>query len=403
MVATLVHPLLSNARDDRSRSIFDRVIKSKGMGDLWSDIGGTITDGITGLTEALGHALEKTAQIIGKIGETIALIVRACIGDVSWDKVLGELGSIFHDVGAIMVYLDPAHQSYEWLSQAPLTAHAFHELDKFTGGWLTTATNLSTLPGRVLRGDPISTSELIKDALLVIEIIVVIYTGPVGLGIVMGTMVGKEVCKHQTEYKDACMVAFQIVGAAAGGWAGALTGTTWGAATESATFSEAEENAWLNGDEAYANYLSDQAQQAALSQSTNFLDHLSAAGENYLMKRGVDTVTQAAIHECQKGKWVGANECRILGEVAGDYVKAPAGTDWAEFVGQEVARIGAEQIMMQWFPDTSPEWQAIHRQWQIKYIDVPVDQTVVIENKLDPKTLLLGAGAIFLIFAGGST
>ena len=400
-----------------SRDVYDMMIaelleekKREGMhGGFFGDLFDSVFDLVEGLANAVAGALEYTIKAIAHIGETIALIVRAVVGDVGWDAVLDELGEVFQDIGAVLVYLNPVRLSYEWLSEAPLTAHAFHELDKFTGGMLTTAANLSDLPWRAMRGDPISKAELLQDALLIITIVAIVFTGPVGLGVLVGSMVGREVCSKQTEARDACQVAFQIAGAAAGSWGSAVTGVTWGTAAETAQafsageLSAAEEAAWLAGDEAYQTFLLQQAEHQALMSTTSFLPHLVAAGENYLLNAGINTATQHAAELCQAAHLMGSEECRILSQVAANYIKSDSNQPWEEFMAQEVARIGAEQLMLSWFPQHSPEHQAIQAQWQIKYVDVPYDQTVIVQQQQDKRPLLLLAGGVALMLMGAAT
>jgi hypothetical protein len=422
MVDALVHPMLMPQRND-VRHIFDDVVRkhSAGMGDFWQDLGSTLEIKIAGLTEALGDAIQHILYGVGKLGETIALLVRAIIGDVSWQEVLDSLGEVFQEVGTIMVLLSPTHQSFTWLQQAPLTAHAFRELDRFSGGILTNIYNVSTLPGRVLRGDAISKQELIADVIFIIQVLLIVFTAGtwVVIGAMIGTMVGKEVCKHQTEARDACLVAFQILGAAMGAWGEALYNAGFTAAEEAAwlegpeaysayleqqaeagVLTEAEQQAWLNGDQAYASFLEREAEQAAVSSSTSFLPHLASASEDYLTRIGIDEVTKQAAVLCQQIGVVGSNECQILSQVAANYVKSPTDQEWPEFLSQEIARIGAEQLMLQWFPESSAEHAAIKKQWELRYVDVPVDQTVVVQKSLDPKTFLLAAGAAAFLIAG---
>lgn len=424
MNSAILHPLLSPARNDVRHIFQDTVRRNKGMGDFWQDLTGTVWDGITGLTKALEGALQTTIYLVAQLGETLALIVRASIGDVSWDKVLDSLGEVFKDVGTIMVYLDPARQSFDWLSQAPLTAHCFNELDRFTGGMLTTAKNVSTLPGRALRGDPISKQELLGDCIFIIQVCLVVFTAGawVAVGAMIGTMVGREICKHQTEAKDACMVTFQILGAAAGGWGQALYNSGFSAAEEAAwldgpeaynayieqqaaegTLSEAEQNAWLNGDDAYAKFLEREAASTTAASSTSFMTHLASASQDYLTRVGIDQVTKQAVQLCNQAGVTGHHECEILAEVAADYIKSPEGQEWSEFLSSEIAKIGAEEIMLQWFPQTSKEYQAIHAKWQLRFVDVPVDGGSVLTRTIDPKTFLLAAGALAFVFMEASS
>lgn len=376
------------------------------MSGFFEDLGEFIGNGIDGLAQGISGAITGIVDTIKQLGETIALIVRAVIGDVEWSEVMDSLGVVFQNIGTVLVWLSPERNIYNWLTQSRLTAHAFNELDKFTGGMLTTAVNISDLPWRAMRGDPISKQELIKDAMLIIQIVMIYFTGPVGLGIMVGTMVGREVCSHQTEAKDACMVAFQIVGAAAGSWASAATGLTWGTAAEvtnDAVMSTAEQNAWLAGDEAYQSFLRNQAQQIALSQTTAFLPHLAAAGEQYLVNAGFTEATRLVANACKDSDIIGDRECEIVSQIASNYVRTQVeGVEepWEDFLAREIARVGAEELMLQWFPPESPEHQAIRRQWEIRYIDVPVDQTVVVQKQWDTKKLLMIVGGLAVAAAG---
>ncbi len=340
--------LRSFLREKKSRS---------GMGDFWSDLGNTVTDAISGLSEAVGKAFDAIVKTVGQIMQTLALVIEACVGQVSWKDVLNSAGKVFQDIGSVLVAIDPLRIVYTWLSKAPLTSHAFHELDKFTGGMLTGITNLSDLPGRVLRGDAISKTELIRDALFVIEVVAIVFTGPVGLGLVVGSMFGREVCKHQTEYQGACMGVFQIVGAAVGDYA---------------------------------------------ASSSAFLDTLSDAGEKYLTNQGITAATQVAVVQCQKSDWAGKKECQIMGTVLADYIKSDGSQDWETFLGTEIVKLGVPDMMLQWFPPNSPEHAAIQKQWTVTSVTGSTAPATVIQ-KMNPWTyFLLAAGAVTLAVGGAS-
>jgi hypothetical protein len=124
---------------------------------------------------------------------------------------------------------------------------------------------------------------------------------------------------------------------------------------------------------------------------------------NYLVARGIDEGTQELVRVCQTQGWAGGRECEIMSEIAGNFVKNElvGNQPWDEFVASEIARVGAEELMLQWFPADSKEAQAIRRRYQIKYVDVPVDQTIV-KRTLDPKAILLAAGAVAAIIMGAS-
>lgn len=334
--------------------------RTRGMGDFWSDLGSTLTDGVAGLTEALGFALEEIVHTIGQIGETIALVVRACLGQVSWQDVLGSLGKVFQDIGTAMVFLDPTRQAYNWLSTAPLTAHAFHELDKFTGGYITNIANLSDLPGRVLRGDAISTLELIKDALFVITVVMMIVTFPEGLAVMLAMMLGRQVCSHQTEAQGACMAAFQIAGLVVGDWAG-------------------------TGDD--------------------FLTALENSDMTFLSSTGLNIATREVVHLCQAGKWAGGVECQEMGTVLADYIKSGGRQDWSTFLANELVRIGRDDVVLALYPPNSREAIAIKKQrasWNLVNLPGPTGAQVV-SAKTNPLTyVMLAAGALALVAGSAS-
>ena len=402
LVYPLAHPF---GQIDRPNFILEHVMSERhslGMGGFIDDFFDSVFDAVAGLRDAMKGVIQGIANTVKKIVETVVLVVRAAIGDVKWSEVFHSLGEVFREIGNVIVLLNPAKLAYDWLSTAPITAHAFRELDKFTGGMITTAVNVSTLPGRALRGDPISKYELIQDALFIIQVAAVVYTGPVALGMMVGTMVGREICSKQTEAQEICMASFQIAGAAAGTWASAVSGVTWGAAAEltSGAITSAEEAAWLQGDEAYQAFLDKQAEAFALEASTSYMAHLSPAASQYLLSKGIDAATQELTRTCQRQGWAGSRECEILSQVAGNYARNELTTHvpWDEFLAIEIARIGAEELMLQWFPPESKEAKAIKRQWNIKYVDQPYE--VAGEGRGKGGALLIAAGAAMLILGG---
>lgn len=343
-----------------------RQARSGNFGDFWSDLGNTLTDGVAGLTQALGSALEAVVHTIGQIGETIALVVRACIGDVSWGDVLDSFGKVFQDIGTAMVFLDPTRQVYNWLSKAPLTGHAFHELDKFTGGMLTNVANVSDLPGRILRGDAISKLELIKDALFILQVVVVIITFPEGLALMVAMMVGRNVCSKQTQAREACMGAFVIAGAAVGDWAG---------------------------------------------EGNTFFDALEDAGLDFLKDTGVNIATRELIKLCQEDAWAGKHECQIMGTVLADYIKSDPDDmdDWAEFLGRELAKIGVSELILELYPPNSRERGAIERHIPPKptkplnVVNVPgASGSASSSTVMNPLTYLMLAAGAAAVLIGGS-
>lgn len=106
---------------------------------------------------------------VGLVSWSVAftiLIFYACAAIVlklagfDWDKI-GHM---------LFVELDPIHLIWQGLSTNPITGHLFREIDKLTGGLFTRLDQVTTLGGRALRGDAISTGELIGDILFLAQI-----------------------------------------------------------------------------------------------------------------------------------------------------------------------------------------------------------------------------------------
>lgn len=364
------------------------------MDGFLSDVGDFLGDAISGLAGTFSDIFDAMKMTVKKIGETIALTVRAVIGDVKWDDVSSSLGEVFQNVANVVVVMNPYRNIADFARENEFTAHAFSELDKFTAGMLTNGINVSDVANRAMRGDPISKEELIKDAMFIIQVFSVVFGGPAAAGLFVGNMVGREVCSHQTEAKDACLATFQIIGLAAGEWGAAVTDTGWGTAYWNSQNVFAPEGAkFVASDAAYQAAIN--AQTAA--QSASFFSHLTPAMTSYLTARGIDEGTQALIRACQEQSLLGDRECEIMAEVAGNFVRNEliGDKEWDEFLADEIARIGVEELMLQWFPEDSKEHQAIRRRRQIIYVDQPPIQL--------PAQSGSGKGALFLLAAGVGT
>ena len=222
-----------------------------------------------------------------------------------------------------MVALNPTRMVNDFLESNTGTAHAFNELDKFSGGMLRTSANVSDLTYRVARGDAISKKELVEDALFGLKAAAIVTGGLAAVGGMVGSMVGNEVCKHQTDAQDACRAAFTIIGAAAGGY-------------------------------------------SASSGEATFTDYLTDAGISVFKGRVVQAGTKLAVEACKINQWAGKTECAILGQIAADYIKAPPGTDWLEFLAKEAGRLGTTLLLAEAFPPNSLERQRLLKQAGIK-------------------------------------
>lgn len=370
MTAALIHPVQFQkdvmAKNAKTFALRHKTMTESQMAGFFDDLFDSAWDAISGVAEAVGSALTSVVNTIKQIGETIALIVRAVMGDVDWSEVFSSLGEIFQEIGNIMAVLNPARLVYNWLSEAPLTKHAFAELDKFTGGFITNVVNVSDLPWRAMRGDPISKREILLTIVTIIQVVGLVIGGPVAIAMFVGSMVGREVCKHQTQAKDLCKASFQIVAAAFGQW-------------------------------------------TVAAEEVTFQTLLQEASVDYLRQRGIDEISVQAIRVCQEQNWVGDQECKIIGQVAANYIKNVTADEedqlpWEEFLANEVARLGVEQLMLQWFPPESKEARAI--KWRIQYHDVIVPYEVpggIPNRNVSPGALLaLAAGGMMLLIGAGS-
>lgn len=356
----IVHPLLLNRVNVKSKLHRAHIAQST-MGDFWSDINpfDDIGNFVTGLSEAIGNVIETIVVTIGNVIQIIADIVSGIFKLIPWDKLFENLAYIARAVSNIAVQLNPLRLAYNFLSENPLTKHTFQELDKFTGGMITSAVNVSDLAARAMRGDAISKEELLRDALFCLQVAAVVVGGPAAAGGLVGNMVGKEVCKNAGEAKEACKIAVTIASVAAADYASSMLSTG----------------------------------------SASITTSLSTSAVKVLDQRLVQEASKQAIRICQEQNWAGDRECAIMAQVAANYINAPEGTDWPTFLANEVARIGVAALMEEWFPKGSPERNAIRVRIEQEVIPVP-GQTIVYETK--PKAnaglvLLLAGGAALLV------
>lgn len=128
------------------------------MGSWFSDLTNINIDFQAGLE----HFLMEIANVFNRLGSEI--------GKIDWQQIGLNLQSITSNIAHVLYELNPYHLVYMGLSTNPLTEHAFRELDKFTGGALTSVENVSSLPARVVRGDAISKEELVSDALFILRV-----------------------------------------------------------------------------------------------------------------------------------------------------------------------------------------------------------------------------------------
>jgi hypothetical protein len=417
MTTALYHPMMAPLKPTYL-SLFKKVrTRPSGLGDFWSDLGTTLWDAVTGLTSAIGTAFNGIVQGVTQVVKTIALVVEAAIGKVPWSAVLGSLGKIFQDVGVVLVALNPLVMANNFLSTAPLTSQAFALLNKYTGNLIVNVANVSSLVGRAMAGDPITAGELIIDALTILEVASIVIGGPVALGAMVGSMGGRQICQNQTKNTQAaCNAVFSIVGSAVGDYAG---GSSW--VDDAADLPDPADASPFDSGIDYSNPpsidssidLTDQtttisdsttgltseasagAGVAVTPATSSFVDSLENASVTFLENAGVQLATRQAIQWCQQNKWAGNNECKILAQATSDFlVFATNGQSWTNFLAQEVIRLGTAEIMLNWFPKTSPEYQAIAAAY------VPAAVAATTPPPIVTTAAPASASKLFLVFAG---
>lgn len=337
------------------------------------NVGNFIKDTVAGLWDAVSKAWEQLKQTVSDIVEFVKTFAKALVGKVKWNEVFRSLGKIFRGIANIMVILNPIRIAADILQKSELTAHAFRELNRLTGGMLTTFVNISDLVWRAARGDAITKEELLKDALFIFQVAAIVAGGPLALGAFVGGIVGREACAKAKDVKEACQIALMIAGAAAGGYLADAYNFNWVPPKDAALSTSAKEIT-----------------------KKSFTDYISPAANKVLENKIGEKTGLLATQMCNNQSWAGKNECSILGNIAAEYVNAPPGTKWPEFLASSAAKIGATELMRQWFPENSPERKAI--EYQIKYETLPGEQiTEVKKANLLPLFALAGAGAALLM------
>ena len=286
--------------------------------DLFEEINNVVDfvdKGVQGLGNVVAEVISEVAQIVVNVVKVVLETVGAVFGVVPWENVRESLGKIARSVGHVLVLTNPTRFTYEWLKSSRLTSHSLNELDKFTGGMLTTAVNVSDVAFRAMRGDPISKMELVQNALLILQIAITVATAGVAAApaaLFTQTVVGgiaREVCKKQTD-KDTCKVLVTAASIAAGAYA---TGA----------------------------------------------QELSKVPMRIIDERIRETATRALVAKCRDEKWIGDRECAIVGRMVVDYLSLPPETDWNQYLAETSARLGVALIIEQLYPPKSPERQAI--------------------------------------------
>lgn len=335
---------------------------------------GSVSVGPITIPMPIAIALSPAVILQNQIAQATVAAAEAvtkAVQNINWDNVYNNLGVVARTVSNGFVQIDPTRVQLDFLAENQYTKHAFAELDKFTGGYVSTTRNVSTLVYRAARGDAITKRELVQDAVWILQTAAMISGGGAAVGGVVGSWTGNEVCKNQTDYQTACKAAFVIVGAASG-----------------AAISDA---------------LAQQALSAEAEEITHktFLDYLSQSAQTTFRGRVVDLATLEAVRLCDRQSWVGDRECALLGKIAADYIKFGRNQDWAAFLGIEAAKLGIDLLMEQAFPIGSREREYLSRarkQPKQEIVVVPNDNSYQ-NNQTNPLAVLLLAGGFAFMVA----
>ena len=147
------------------------------LGDPFSDIFEALFGGITDITNGILNIIGSILETIKNALESIYAGIEKAFKSIDWDAVAKTLGEL---AGNAMIYMNITHLSTLFFKSFPLTSHLFDELDKLSGGALTTIDNLNTITGRALRGDAISKQECVTNALFLLRVGAVMMAGPAG-------------------------------------------------------------------------------------------------------------------------------------------------------------------------------------------------------------------------------
>lgn len=182
--------------------------------DVYDELEDFAKDTLSAIESAVRHVVDA---VIDFIKASVKMLV--AIASFDWDKIdeaFKELGQSF---GNLLVHLNPVYFTFELVNDLPLAGSILREIDRFSGGFLTTTTNLNTLFGRALRGDSISKEELMTYAMLGVQIAAVVLTAGTAAAATTGYMsiASSQLAKGtlgETEFGRELLNALAVAGAA---------------------------------------------------------------------------------------------------------------------------------------------------------------------------------------------
>lgn len=112
---------------------------------------------------------------INLVKASLRLVVSLMTFD--WDKIKEQFKEFGYALGEYLIATNVFVIYYDVMSELPHISSILREIDRFTGGLLTTTRNFNTLFGRALKGESISKEELMSYAVLAIQIAAIVLTG----------------------------------------------------------------------------------------------------------------------------------------------------------------------------------------------------------------------------------
>lgn len=123
-------------------------------------------------------------QIVGAIFQlinSVVFIVLAAINNfiqsIDWNKLFEDLKQF---VGNIIAYTNPVYLTSQIMKNVPILKDIYSELNKLTGGFLDKLEFVSTVPGRLVKGDQLTKEEIAITAVVALRFAAVFMAGPIG-------------------------------------------------------------------------------------------------------------------------------------------------------------------------------------------------------------------------------
>jgi hypothetical protein len=235
--------------------------------------------------KAIGRGIAKAAKGVAKgVGAVARGVGRAAkgIGKVALKgvRLAGKLTS------------EAIKLTVKVVNKIPVVGHVYRGVDKLTGGALTTATNIATLPGRAIAGEPITKAELMKDLAFVARVGAVILTGGSAAAVIGATSgVLKDGPIGKSKIGRALLSVGEVAGFATAGYMAATKEVAAKAATQTTT------SALQTGaTQAAAKAGTQVATQAATQAGTQVAQaSLRSAVQGALIQKGQDVAKEKAI------------------------------------------------------------------------------------------------------------